>query len=293
MKANYNTPETYGEISGLFDTFEKRKKLVASLNLFDDEFFREVMQNKDAAEYVLRICMDMPDLVIKKIEVQETFSNIVGKSVIVDFVAEDSNGNIYNIEVQSTDKKEYFGPERARLHQSIMDSAFVKKGKTFNNLPKMYIIFLTPFNPLKKFGRNKMVYKTRLVIDGDLDWDCGVYQIYINSAVVTENSKLSDMMQYFLTADPSDKNFGPLSDMVARFKETKEGVDFMCSKFEEQMEKYGGFCETKGIAKGEAKKTLEIVDCLVKKGYDFEGALELIGTDAETYRKYRTLTGDI
>lgn len=38
----------------LVGTIEQKKKLVSQFTLFDDTFFSAVMQDKDAAEYVLR-----------------------------------------------------------------------------------------------------------------------------------------------------------------------------------------------------------------------------------------------
>lgn len=47
----------YEDLTG---TFEQKKKLVGQFNLLQDIFFSAVMQDKAAAEYVLRLCTGNP-----------------------------------------------------------------------------------------------------------------------------------------------------------------------------------------------------------------------------------------
>lgn len=260
----------------LIGTFEQKKNLVMQFNLFHDIFFSSVMKNKAAAEYVLRLCTGIPDLVIVNSNIQEALRNLFGKSVILDFIAQDSKGKVYNIEVQNSDDEEYFGPMRARYYQSVMDASLVPKGKTYKELPEMYIIFITPFNPLKEYGHHKVMYEKKSMLE-DVPWDNNVHEIYLN-AEETDDTMLSEMLRYFKTADPNDKRFGALSETVCERKGTKEDIGDMCKAVEDYAKGREEIAET--------TKAVEIVNNLIKKGFSLNEALEVSGIDEETYHQY-------
>ncbi len=261
-------------------TYEEIKKLVSALTLFDDCFFAAVMMHKDAAEYLLRLCLNKPDLKIIKCSIQHSLRNIAGRSVTLDFIAEDSDGKIYNIEVQNSSDEAWFGPFRARYHQSAMDSSFVRKGQSYKDLPELFIIFITPFNPMKKFGLEKVFYEKISTIDGVI-WFNGVHEIYLNSEVF-DGSKLSETLRYFSTADPSDNRFGALSDAVRLHKEDVKEVIKMGNTIEEYAKKR----EEKGREEGKVEKAVECVNNLLKKGMKPEFAFEIANIDKATYNRY-------
>lgn len=259
----------------LIGSFEQKKRLVAQFSLFHDIFFSVVMRDKDAAEYVLRLCMDMPDLKILRSNTQQALRNIIGKSSTLDFVAQDSDGKIYNIEVQNSDSSSYFGAKRSRYYQSLIDSAFVEKGMDYDKLPEVYILFLTPFNPLEKYDHHKVVYRKNSDLDG-VDWDNGVHEIYINSQE-KDGTELSEMMQYFITANPEDNRFGALSNAVYKQKTDTEEVSFMCKEVEEYANER---------AEKAASKT---VKSLLDDGMPLEKALKHANISEETYNKYKDI----
>ena len=102
-------------------------------------------------------------------------------------------------------------------------------------------------------------------------------------AEVKDESKLSEMLQYFKTADPDDDRFGPLSEAVKRLKCFDEEVDIMCRAVEEYAE------ERERIAKEKATEETKVdfVDELLKDGCTLEKALKLAKLDEETYNKYK------
>ena len=261
----------------LVGSFEQQQKLVSQFTLFQDIFFSHVMRDEAAAEYVLRLCTGISDLKIIRSNVQEALRNLYGKSSVLDFVAKDSNGALINIEVQNSDDNEYFGPKRARYYQSMIDSTFVPKGTPYSNLPEVYIIFITPFNPLKAQGHSDVMYEKRTLLK-DVDWNNDVHEIYLN-AEVKDNTELSAMLQYFLTADPNDTRFGALSNAVRKTKNEKEEVIKMCKAVEEYA------VDREKIAKTIAK--VEVVENLLKRGFPLSEALEIAEIDEETYNQYK------
>lgn len=52
------------------------KERVQQYNLFSDLFMSVALDDKKACEYVLRIIMGKPDLVVKRVETQETLPKV-------------------------------------------------------------------------------------------------------------------------------------------------------------------------------------------------------------------------
>jgi len=273
----------------LVGTYEQKKKLVSQFTLFDDIFFSVVMQDEDTAEYVTRLCTGIPDLKLINSNIQQALRNLIGKSSTLDFIGEDFTGKVFNIEVQNVGDKAHFGPMRSRFHQSIIDASLVPQGeKDFDKLPEVYVIFITPFNPLKKYGLNKIAYEKISYLNG-VEWNNKVHEIYLN-AEVKDDSKLSDMLQYFKTADPDDDRFGPLSKSVRKYKYVDEEVDYMCRAVEEYAEKIAKEREKIAVEKAAEEMAIAksgIVDSLLKEGFPLEKALEMAKIDEETYNSHR------
>ncbi|MBR3023681.1 MAG: PD-(D/E)XK nuclease family transposase, partial [Oscillospiraceae bacterium] len=241
------------------------------------------------AEYVTRLCTGILDLKLINSNIQQALRNLIGKSSTLDFIGEDSTGKVFNIEVQNVGDKAHFGPMRSRFHQSIIDASLVPQGeKDFDKLPEVYVIFITPFNPLKKYGLNKIAYEKISYLNG-VEWNNKVHEIYLN-AEVKDDSKLSDMLQYFKTADPNDNRFGPLSNSVRKYKYADEEVDYMCRAVEEyakERERIAVEKATKEAAEEMARTKSGIVDSLLKKGFSIKDALEIADIDEETYNSHR------
>lgn len=74
--------------------------IIANLTLMDDIFMSAVFGNSIACtQEVLRIIMDIPDLVVTKVQAQTTLHNLAHRSVRLDVMGVDSDGKIYDIEI--------------------------------------------------------------------------------------------------------------------------------------------------------------------------------------------------
>lgn len=76
-----------------------------------------------------------------------------GKSVRLDIYVEDSEGTVYNIEMQVAAKRNL--SKRSRYYQSMIDLNSIEKGARYNSLKKSFVIFICMFDP---FGKNLPVY---------------------------------------------------------------------------------------------------------------------------------------
>lgn len=125
----------------------------------------------------------------------------------LDVFAIDSEGRIYDIEIQRSDSGAV--PKRARYNSSLMDCDYLQKSEDFNKLPESYVIFITENDVLKM---NKPVYTVRRIIEetGGLFGD-GTHIIYVNSQIQDE-SALGMLMRDFHCRKPDEMHYEALSE---------------------------------------------------------------------------------
>ncbi len=252
----------------LLGTFEQKKALVAQFNLMDDTFFSVVMEHNDAAEYLLSQLLGKNIRIIEN-KTQYSIRNAESHSIVLDALVEDEEHNIYDVEVQVGDKKNH--ERRIRYYRTAIDWSYLEKGMDYSELPKVYMIFISDFDP---FEMNKVHYEVAQCIKGtDRSYDSGVHIHYFNTKVKDETF-LSELMQYLADSAPGNKHFGALSQQVNYHKVQNEGVCFMCKAVEE-------YAVTKMI-KGKA----ETVKNMLKENIPLEVALKCAGLDKATYEKY-------
>lgn len=252
----------------LMGTFEQKKALVAQFNLMDDTFFSVVMEHNDAAEYLLTQLMGKQIKIIEN-KTQYSIRNAESHSIVLDALVEDEHHNIYDVEVQVGDKKNH--ERRIRYYRTAIDWSYLEKGKDYSELPELYMIFISDFDP---FALNKVHYEIAPYIRGtDREYDNGVHIHYFNTKVKDETF-LSELMQYLADSDPKRTQFGALSQQVNYHKEKNEGVGFMCKAVEE-------YAAAKKI---EGK--IETIRNMLKENIPLDVALKCAKLDKETYEKY-------
>lgn len=251
----------------LVGTFEQKKALVAQFNLMDDTFFSVVMEHNDAAEYLLTQLMGKPIKIIEN-KTQYSIRNAESHSIVLDALVEDEEHNLYDVEVQVGDRKNH--ERRIRYYSTAIDWSYLEKGSDYAELPELYMIFISDFDP---FDLNKVHYEVTPYIKGTgMEYDNGIHIHYFNTRV-KDGTFLSELMQYL--ADSSiGNNFGALSQRVNYHKYQNEGVGSMCKAVED----YAKEREEKGKA--------ETVKNMLKDNIPLETALKYAQIDKETYEKY-------
>ena len=256
----------------LIGTYEQKRRAVSGFNLMDDTFFAVVLEDKAACEYLLSALLGEPIKLIK-IKTQYSIRNIESHSVVLDAIAEDSKHRLFNVEIQIADNENH--ERRLRSYQAAIDWSYLQKGVDYKDIPELYMIFISDFDPFKK---NKTCYEIgQYVKNCDLDYNDGVHKLYFNTAV-DDGSDISKLMQYLAHSDAANKNFGALSKAVAYHKINNKGVDTMCRAVEEYAR------ERK--KEGKIESQLKTVEKMLKKGYDLETALDLVSMSKTAYNKY-------
>lgn len=194
-----------------------------SFNLLSDTFMSVALRDQAAAQEVIRIFTGIPDLKIVSLSTQVRLPRMVSHDAILDVVAEDSAGKIYNIEVQRADNLDH--AKRVRYYGAMLDTACLEKGAGYEELPEVYVIYLSEMD-LWKAG--KTVYTVEKKLSGtEIPYSDGMHIIFAN-AEANDGTEIARTMQYFKVSDPMDQSHGALSKRVHYLKCEEGGRQEMC-----------------------------------------------------------------
>lgn len=207
-------------------TDEKHRKNLERLmqfRLMDDVFFTKFFEDDpESVQLILRIITGIDDLTVLEVRTQVFMENMFSRSLRLDIVATDNQGRIYNIEIQRDSRGA--GKKRARFHSSLLDVNLLDKGGNFDDLPEVYVIFITEEDVL---GMGKAVYHIgRCLLDTDERFDDGSHMIYVNGAC-RDGSPIGLLMHDFFCTDADEMHYSVLADRMRYFKGTGKGADNM------------------------------------------------------------------
>ena len=197
---------------------ERYKKTIKNLTVMSDIFARNVFKDKKACEYVLRIIMEDKDLTVIDNETQVDFRNMHGRGVVLDCVAKDGSGRIFNVEIQQDDEGAH--PKRARYNLGMMDS----------NVLETYVIFVTLKDAL---GHGlPIAHIDRIIRENGKEFGDEEHFIYVDSSK-DDGGELGRLMHDFRVKEAKEMQEGALADRVRELKETEKGVEHMCKEMEQ------------------------------------------------------------
>lgn len=211
----------------------ERKEDIQRLRGFrpiDDDFMRCIFRDDiPLAQHVLRIITQKKDLKILSLETQADMKRLVGaRSICLDAYGTDSTGKKYDLEIQRADKGA--GAHRARYHSSVMEIENLNARQDFDELPDTYTIFITE-NDIFEKGLSFYPVERINLATGELFGD-GEHILYVNGAY-EGNDDIGKLMHDFRCSDPNDMLDERMAAKTRYFKETEEGVEYMCKAMED------------------------------------------------------------
>lgn len=214
---------------------QKDLETLEKLRILDDTLMREVFRNNlELAQFMLRIIIGKPDLVLTKEETQYDLQHLFGsRSITLDVFGEDSDGKQYDCEVQIAD--DGANAHRARYHSAAMDFDNLKIREDFRSLPDTYVIFITENDV---WGEGQPIYLIdRINTTTGKHFDDGEHIIYVNGAYDNKDdtSDLAKMIHDFRCKKADEMVLSPFADIMKFLKETPKGVDHMCKVMEERV----------------------------------------------------------
>ena len=233
-----------------------KRRFLAELILMDDIFMRVVLKDVKCTEFILQTILEKPELKVKSQSIQSDLKNLEGRSLVLDCLCTDKEGNIYNIELQNDSLGA--SPKRARYHSGLIDMNISKKGKSFDYLPESYVIFICGRDVLK--GDKQIYHISRIIKELGEDFPDQTNIIYVNTSKSSSND-LGKLIEDFYTADPEKMHSKILAKRVSRLKiaENLEKGDEKAmttyyDRLKRQWKKEG---TEEGMAKGMAKGLAE------------------------------------
>ena len=214
---------------------QKDLETLEKLRILDDTLMREVFRNNlELAQFMLRIIIGKPDLVLTKEETQYDLQHLFGsRSITLDVFGEDSDGKQYDCEVQIAD--DGANAHRARYHSAAMDVDNLKIREDFRSLPDTYVIFITENDVC---GEGQPIYLIdRINTTTGKHFDDGEHIIYVNGAYDNKDdtSDLAKLIHDFRCKKADEMVLTPFADIMKFLKETPKGVDRMCKVMEERV----------------------------------------------------------
>lgn len=247
-------------VSREWDVEESRK-----YTLLSDVFMGVALNDIPACQHVLRIITGIANLKVKEIRTQYRISKVTSHDAILDVLAEDEDGKLYNIEIQRANTKNH--AKRTRFYGAMVDSEFLQKGKSYNQMPEVYIIYVSETD-IWKSGLT-ICEASRRLGSTNIPYEDGMHIIYVNAAV-DDGSEIAKLMKYFKTADPEDMSQGELSKRVHFLKCEEGGHEIMCEVSDRILR----------------NRVCSIAINLAKKGFSIEMIAEVVEVNAELVRKW-------
>lgn len=259
---------------------------IQNLRFMDDIFFGWCFnRNVAGTQYILRIILDKPDLIVHEARSQTTIENLYGHSVRLDVLAEDSTGKLYNIEIQRSDDGAI--PKRARYLSAMLDRQILDKGTKYSALPETFVIFITENDVLK--GGEQIYHIERVIKESGKNFGDAAHIIYVNGNI-RDGSSLGDMMHDFFCRDSAQMKHKTLAEIAKFFKTNEMEMKGMSGYMEKKMSEAFAEGEAKGIAKGKAENVIENVRTMMKNlKLSAEAAMNVLEIPVEEQKKLTPL----
>ncbi len=202
------------QTKSFLEQHEELLEKVKDFNLMNHVFMAVALQDKYACQHVVRILTGNSSLKVVSVKTEYRISKLVSHDAILDILAEDENGELYNLEIQRLDTVDH--ARRTRFYGAMIDSEALSKGRTYKEMPEVHIIYISEKDlwhegktcyPVDKYFRNTQI-----------PYEDGMHVLYVN-AEVDDGTDTAKLMQFFKTADPSDTSQGALSQRIIQLKE--------------------------------------------------------------------------
>lgn len=209
-------------------------KMLAGFRLLDDDFMTVVFdRNIEATELVLNIILGRDDIKVLEVIAQREYKSPItgGRTIELDIYAQDSEGKIYNVEVQRADAGA--DVHRARFHSSMLDTKMLQANEKFKEIHDSYVIFITENDCM---GQALPTYHIeRTICETGARFNDGSHIIYVNGSYKNNDEPIGRLMHDFRCTDARDMFYEALKKPVKHFKETEGGRNQMCKVMEERI----------------------------------------------------------
>lgn len=210
------------------ESYSDIRHVVRDLCMMNNKFMNYMLDdNIAAAQVLLRIILKNDKIKVREVRIQNFLQNLYGHSAQLDILAQDAEGNYFNVEVQRSD--EGASVRRARFYSSALDTHFLKPNRDYAELPDSYVIFITENDVLQK-NIPLSSFERKCNEDGMAFGD-GSHIIYVNSKY-QDNTALGRLMQDLYCTEPQKLHYHEFAERMEFLKYSKEGEEKMTDVIE-------------------------------------------------------------
>lgn len=211
------------------------------MTIFSDAVANAFFSDVFTTQHVIRAVIERDDLIVTKVKTQSSVDNEHGHSVRFDVLANDSEGNFYNIEIQNASHDNLLA--RADFYGASIKTRYFKKNKSYSEMPRVYVIFFVKDG---KYCDDELVNRFALKDEANRDTGVGT-RIYFVNGSLHDDSPVGKISHDF-----SCKNASEMKDeVVANQFSTIKQAEF--KKMETFMQKVFDEGERRGEMRGEKR----------------------------------------
>ena len=204
-----------------------------AITIKNNFLFQETLRNKSLCKQLLERVLHIQVKTIRYMETEKTMkAQLSSKNTRLDVYVEDKDGNVADIEMQTTDTKSVINyderdemtiirelPLRTRYYQNIIGTNMLRKGMHYRELKKAYVIFICTFDP---FGDGLPIYHFtyRCKENDNLQMDDLTENIFLNvkAADKTDDEELAAFLRYVNGQKPDSSFTKKLDEEATRIK---------------------------------------------------------------------------
>ena len=232
----------------------EKREFIQGLTLMDNEFMCACFEKyPECAQAALRIVIGAPDLLVQTVKTQEYRAHPTGRAVRTDITATDSEGRLFDIEMQSSD--DGLLPLRASYYLATLRATSLAKGEDFDKLPETYIIFITRTDTFKR--GDQLYHFQQHDADKGLALGDKAHIIFVNGELRGEGGDMARLLHDLFCADPERMFIPELAHAVRELKTTEEGQQIMNEANEKLLDKLRARWREEDLAEGRAEGRAE------------------------------------
>lgn len=192
-------------------------KPIEELTITDDFMFGAVMRDPRLLKPLLEMILGVKIRRIEYPELQKALNERYGsKGIRLDVYVEDEKETVYNVEIQTSDKKHL--PKRTRYYQGVIDLHILEKGEDYTALRRSFVIFICTYDPFHQ-GRWVYTFENLCREDPAIALDDGATKVILNTkgGAGEISDDLKSLLRYM-------DGFKPDSDYTRMLNEAVEYV---------------------------------------------------------------------
>ena len=199
----------------------KTVKSYEELKFSDDFMFGKIMEDKELCREVLECLLQQPVGELTEVQTQREFRYTSdGKPIRLDVYNEDSDGRIYDAEMENLNHKSVEShqlPRRSRFYQGAIDIDFMDKNYSYKLLPESRVIFICTFDPFK-LGLSRYTFRERCDENPEICLNDGTEKVFYNCKYEGEDipEDIRNLYEFIDTGNASDELTEKLNSAVAK-----------------------------------------------------------------------------